>query len=127
MKKVYQTIFSKPDGNCFNACLASILELSIKEVPCFHEPRGEWYNKYKEWLRQKYGFDLIAIINWDENKENYPHVYAIVSGSSPRGLAHSTVYFGLEMVHDPHPDGGGVKDITDWIYIVPKKYHIEEK
>ena len=123
MKKVYQTIFGEPLGNCFNACLASILEISIEEVPCFHEPRGVWYQEYKKWLRQ-YELDLIAVVNWDENKDNHPLVYAIVSGTSPRGFAHATVYFGLEMVHDPHPQGGGVKDITDWIYVVARKYQM---
>ena len=120
MKKVYQTKFGKPEGNCFSACLASILEIDISIVPNFQEPRGEWYKLYKKWLNQ-YNLDLVALNNWEgESKEFAPQVYAIVGGKSSRGLAHSVVYFGLEMIHDPHPEGGGVKDITEWIYIVSK-------
>lgn len=121
MKKVYQDKFGK-GGNCFSACLASILEIDLKGVPNFQEPNGEWYRNYKKWLMQKYELDLIAITNWNE-AENWPKTYAIVSGTSLRGLAHSTVYFGIDLVHDPHPESSGVKDITDWIYFVPKEPH----
>ena len=120
MKKVYQTKFGKPEGNCFPACIASILEIDIDQVPNIHEGKGVWYQKYKQWLN-KYDLDFVALSGWDEqSKDHCPQVYAIVGGISPRGLLHSTVYFGLDMVHDPHPDGGGVKDITEWIYIVAK-------
>ena len=134
MKKVYQTKFGK-EGNCFPACLASILEIGIDEIPNFQEPQGEWYTLYKKWLN-RYSLDLIALLNWDDQPKNCPEVYSIVSGKSPRGLQHATVYYGLEMVHDPHPDGGGVKGITEWIYIVSKhpvknrgviKYQLNEK
>lgn len=119
MKKVYQTKFGSPDGNCFAACVASILEIGIDEVPDFKEGNGEWYQKYKQWLRN-YAYDFIAIKGFDsEDKDFCPHVYSIVGGTSPRGLDHAVVYFGMEMVHDPHPDGGGITDIQDWIYFVP--------
>lgn len=119
MKKVYQTKFGKPEGNCFPACLASILEIDIDQVPNFHEGNGVWYKKYREWFN-KYDLSLVAIMNWEGQEDACPQVYAIVGGLGPRGLQHSTVYFGLDMVHDPHPEGGGVKDITEWIYLVPK-------
>ncbi|NQT33228.1 MAG: hypothetical protein HQ594_06125 [Candidatus Omnitrophica bacterium] len=120
MKPVFQTKFGKLEGNCFSACIASILECSIEEIPCFLEPKGTWYQKYKKWLVQ-YNLDFVAISNWEgETKPYCPDVYCIVSGMSPRNLMHSVVFLKTEMVHDPHPEGGGVKDITDWIYIVPK-------
>jgi hypothetical protein len=119
MKKVFQTKFEK-EGNCFVACLASILEISIEKIPEYKDGNGIWYKKYRKWLNQ-WGLDLIALTDWSgEAKEYIPLVFAIVSGISPRGLSHSVVYFGHEMIHDPHPEGGGVKDITDWIYIVSK-------
>jgi len=125
MKKVYQTKFGK-EGNCFSACLASILEIDIEKAPTFRGPKGEWYIKYKRWLNQ-FGLDLVAISNWDDFPEGRPKVYAMVGGTSPRGLKHSVIYFDGDMVHDPHPEGGGVKDITDWIYLVPKFPNIQSK
>ena len=125
MKKVFQTKFGK-EGNCFSACIASILELSIDDVPCFLEDAGMWYFNYQQWAR-KHNLDLVGITEWGKETIGFiPQVYSIVSGLGPRGLQHSTVYFGNEMVHDPHPEEGGVKDITDWIYIVSKYPKIEE-
>lgn len=129
VKKVYQTKFGKPEGNCFSACIASILEVGIDDVPCYHEDKGVWYRKYQQWLRS-YKLDFVAISDWQgEGKEVCPNVYSIVGGISPRNLPHSVVYFGLDMVHDPHPEGGGVRDITEWIYLVPMfpERNIQEK
>lgn len=117
MKKVYQTKFGK-EGNCFVACLASILELNIEDIPDFRDV-DKWYFDYKRWLLKKFDLDLLALEGWGKRTIGFaPKVYAVVSGLSPRGFQHSTIYFGNEMVHDPHMDGGGVTDITDWIYIV---------
>lgn len=35
MKPIDQTTFGVPGGNCFSACVASLLELSIDDVPYF--------------------------------------------------------------------------------------------
>jgi len=121
MIKVFQDKFGK-DGNCFSACLASILELNLAEVPNFQEPNGAWYGKYQRWAQKK-DLGLVCIKGLYGMEDHYiPKVYCIVSGKSQRGFDHATVYFGKEMVHDPHPEGGGVKDITDSIYIIPVRY-----
>jgi len=116
---IHQTKFGK-GGNCFSACIASILELKIDDVPLFIE-KGKWYHEYQIWLRS-HDLDFIALKPWLSQEEIYiPNVYSIVSGDGPRGLLHSVVYLESNMVHDPHPEGGGVKNVIDWIYIVPKK------
>ena len=46
---VKQTKFGKGEGNCFPACLASVLELSLEEVP---EIRGEnWISDTNKFRR----------------------------------------------------------------------------
>ena len=126
MNKVFQDKFDK-DGNCFSACLASILEIPLSEVPNYQEENGKWYFNYKRWLQQ-FDCDFLSLQNWGKETIGFaPKVYAIVSGTSPRGLTHSVIYFEHKMVHDPHPEGGGVKDITDWIYIVPIRLSIGKK
>ena len=123
IEKKYQNKFGK-EGNCFAACIATITGISLESIPTFLEPKGEWYQKYKEWIQTK-GFDMVALTDWtEESKEFAPKVYSIVSGKGPRGLDHSVVYYHLDMFHDPHPEGGGVTDIMDWIYIVPIQYDL---
>lgn len=120
MIKIYQTKFGK-EGNCFPACLASILEIPIEGIPNFQSENGEWYFNYKKWFRRR-GLDLLALNgnSWPKDMIGYcPQVYAIVSGKTPRGLDHATVYLGGNLVHDPYLGGGGIENIIDWIYIVP--------
>ena len=124
MKKVFQTKFGKPDGNCFAACLASILELPIEEIPDYKQPEGRWFRNYRKWIKQ-YGLDLL-IIEDISHEDFIPDVCCIVSGTSPRGLMHAVVYQGTEMIHDPHPEGGGVKHITDRIYLLSKDITISK-
>lgn len=121
MIPVHQTKFSDPAnaqrGNCFSACLASILEISIDLVPEFHG--GTWTGDLQRWLR---GFGMVCLwIEHDDNKalpmviDALPgqKIYAIVAGNSPWGpWGHATVWEfdgnGCRMIHDPHPSGDGL-------------------
>ncbi len=50
--------------------------------------------------------------------ENPPEQeYYMAWGTSPRGIKHSVIYSKGKLVHDPHPDGGGVKDITNYVWL----------
>jgi hypothetical protein len=114
MTPVMQTVTGR-GGNCFAACLASILELPITAVPNFFdlapdEP-GPWWKAVRDWLRPR-GFGIITLSfedakSWDELCLDGYH---IVSGKSPRleGAHHSTVWHRGRMVHDPHPDQSGI-------------------
>jgi hypothetical protein len=114
MKPVMQTVTGR-GGNCMAACLASILELAITDVPNFFdlapdEP-GPWWKVVRDWLRP-HGFGIITLgfekaESWDELCLDGYH---IVSGKSPRleGAHHSTVWHRGRMVHDPHPDQTGI-------------------
>ena len=66
MKPVYQTIFGKTNGNCFAACIASILEMDLEDVP--HFCRGdnpEWMFDLNEWLYQ-FGLGALTVAFQDE-------------------------------------------------------------
>jgi hypothetical protein len=56
MHKVYQTIVDKGYGNCMQAAIASLLELSLKEVPNFIEYKNDWFSPLWELLK-KYGYE----------------------------------------------------------------------
>jgi len=119
-KKLQQTKFGVPEGNCFATCLAMLLNMAIEDVPNYKEGEGEWYQNYRKWLLPL-GYDFMAVQGWDkESKPFQPKVFSIVSGKSPRGdFDHSVIYFGSEIYHDPHPDGTGIETIKDCIYLLP--------
>jgi hypothetical protein len=117
MKYIDQTKFGK-DGNCFAACVASLLGLVIEDVPCFDVPGKMWLRLFDEWLR---GRDLAPIILWPKGGIIPSNVHYIAGGKGPRGLPHSVIYLNGEMVHDPHPDRTGLLNVSDYTFIVPCK------
>lgn len=133
MIPVMQTIFRsehEQPGNCVQACVASLLELPLEAVPHFFKDADESnYHKgwflFDEWFGQ-FGIyprhvDLSSSTGcaWD-----FPHLAA---GPSPRGIEHQVIRKGFEIIHDPHPDGGGVdpvREVTDLIVMDPTKLHL---
>ena len=65
MKGITQKYVNDVDGDCFGACVASILEL--EEVPNFHsDADGPWLKQWSDWLYER-GFGLAwfnAHIPW---------------------------------------------------------------
>ena len=121
-------------GNCFAACIASILEVPITEVPnvevFFHLDTGYWSEVMLTFLETKgwelctdemlkrfhpnqstpKGFDFRGT---DENGYipeyyDYKDKYYLVSGKSPRGVHHICIYKNGELAHDPHPSREGL-------------------
>ena len=105
MRYVDQTTFGAPGGNCFSACVASMLEIPLDAVPYFMGRGGEWFTYFEEWL-QPHGYYPVCF-----NDANYrPQGLYILSGKSPRGdFLHSVIARGLDVVHDPHPSRAGVE------------------
>jgi hypothetical protein len=60
MIKVYQTIVDKHHGNCMQAAIASLLELSLEEVPNFNILGHEWFNTFYKFLL-KYGYEYHRV------------------------------------------------------------------
>ncbi len=119
MKPVSQTLFGDKIGNCFAACIASLLELPINEVPNFCAyPADSWTEKLDEWLAARGLFSVEVRLD-PEKPVLYPvpvGVFCILTGPSPRGsFLHSVIggsvrcgeQHGFEIVHDPHPSGAG--------------------
>jgi hypothetical protein len=114
MKPVDQTILHSEatKGNCFAACIASLLELRCDEVPNFVE-RIDWLPFATSWLANR---DLGLIYLTPEAVALFWHVrecYVLIGGKSPRGaFGHSVVGLlhrgELTVVHDPHPSRAGL-------------------
>lgn len=107
-----------PDGNCFDACIASILECPIEEVPHYTDPK--WLQKYWYWLQDR-GWDLDYQLF--REGEAPPEGYAILAVKSPRGpIEHAVVIKDGEIVWDPHPERAlGVGAWVDYCILRPKQ------
>lgn len=110
MKPVFQTVFDFEHGDCMRACVASIFELSIEEVPNFNEPDSSHFEEnLEEWCNTQ-EIKAISITCDDENLLKDCWVIAI--GQSPRSknkeYKHAIVWYNKKMVHDPYPNGIGI-------------------
>lgn len=126
MIPVDQTTFYDPQapigeqrGNCWTACIASLVEREIDEVPNFvqlHVDGGQhWFTHTWEWL-QANGYRLVQ-----HSLDSVPmDSHVIRTGKSPRGegLYHAVLYLGDEVSHDPHPSRAGLLSLESIYEVV---------
>lgn len=120
MKKVFQTKFHGENsrGNCLAACLASVFDLSISDLPEFEMmERDEWIHVMLTWLEDR-GYDL-DVFRTNPGGELAKGTYYMAIGKSPRGIDHCVVYRDGFMVHDPHPQGGGLVKVDSYWTFIP--------
>ena len=121
MIPVHQTLFGSKEGNCFQACLASIFELPLDQVP--HVMLEEdWPKALDEWLAQ---FDLYAVqaeVAQCRTQNWTPEGYHLVGGKSKggNGVYHSVVGYRGKIVFDPHPMKPGLEEEETWRIFVKK-------
>lgn len=106
MKPVEQ---DRPD-NCFDACLASVLELPLESAP-HYKGQDDWIQHYNAWLNG-HGFRLVML----PEDEPAPQGYHLAAHRSPRGPhLHSVVVLDGVIVWDPHPQREmGVGERVRW-------------
>jgi len=133
---VDQTVFGAPDGNCYSAALASILEIPLEDVPHFtklvpYETTGpEWHRVTNEWALTQ-GFFLLAL-DAEANIAVYQEAdlpmpwadaYHLICGEARRGddlIRHVVVGKGGEMVHDPNSEHrNGLETVDLFEFLVP--------
>jgi hypothetical protein len=109
------------EGNCYSACIASLLDMSLDEVPYFAEGAGQhdsgiFWERVFSFLEMN-GYD-IRFFDYDKHSISLePDQFYIVAGKSPRGYMHGVIYKGNQLYHDPHPDNTGVIPQTiDYIF-----------
>lgn len=127
MIPVRQTVFTDEakgiKGNCFCACLASLLDLEIDEVPEFDKMApGEWQKPFIEFLFKR-GFNFIGTLkfgDWLNELDVGLRGFVIVGGISPRCAerGHSVIYYHSEPYFDPHP--------SDAFLVEPKEVFLIE-
>jgi hypothetical protein len=131
LKPVTQTLFGAPDGppeligNCFPACMASLLELELDQVPHVYQLHPETEPAWEAtlaWLRH-HGHTIFCFEWGPWVHRSLLGALVLVSGQSPRGPYQHVVIGevtadGWRLVHDPHPDGGGITGDPTMVEII---------
>lgn len=123
MKFVNQRSLHKPEigqhGDCWAACISSLTEIPIEELPDVNDPKNSewpsyWYTMWN-FLKDR-GFSLYC-----ENVNQFVgnNGYCIACGKSPRGDFNHAVIWNDGIIHDPHPDKTGILNI-DHFEIIDK-------
>jgi hypothetical protein len=105
MKKIYQTIRNFENGNCMQACVASLLELPISSIPNFMENGEEKYLENRDKWCESVGLFIIALELKDDAVDYFKNAYGIALIDSPRsdnGKKHAVIVKGTRVVHDPY-------------------------
>ena len=121
-------IDGRQNGDCWRACLSSILECDIDTFPAW-EYGEEWADYFPSVLRvlesMGYQWGQYTIENTDLNCLERFSVggYVIAVGRSPRSteerqINHAVVWKN-GIAHDPHPDKTGILNITTFEVLIP--------
>lgn len=116
MKGVLQSNRNLPGGDCFRACVASIFELSLDEVPHFLKGSmgGPWqrenWDAVRAWAKERSAYPVHVDPETEpvETAALYAeNVYYVATGPSPNhpNLGHCVVGLRGNLVFDPF-DGG---------------------
>lgn len=112
-------------GNCWQACVASLLELPLEEVPHFivHE---DWWEATKAFVSvHKPGWTMehfdaaFPVYQWPDGAPEH----VIGSGPSPRGdFYHAAIVDAKtgELAHDPHPSRAGFVQLETMFVLIEK-------
>ena len=129
MTEVTQTRTGKTNGNCFAACLASILELPLTSIPDFSGAGEGWLKQVADFLEP---MGLLYVQVDADAAESDPilkimfgrgETFHTVEGVSPRGGQHACVGRNGVIVFDPHPQDGtgrGLKKIETFGFLVAR-------
>jgi hypothetical protein len=117
--RVDQTRFGCPSGNCFQACMASLLELPLEEVPDFMAA-DPWWPAMEAWLAPRGLYPVGLLCEGQDSRDGWvPRGLHILGGRSPRGdFDHVVIAHGREIVWDPHPSRAGLVSWKDRVLLV---------
>jgi hypothetical protein len=108
------------NGNCFGACMASLLDLPLWMVPPFEQMFGRsdnWRSRVDDWLGRLF---KLRLADTEGHCWNLLPEFYIANGRSPRGVAHSTIYRAGRLVHDPHFSNAGIEAVEWCWHLAPQ-------
>ena len=129
MKPVFQTKFGgigdpvDEQGDCIRACLASIFEIEMDDVPSFltgtdlEADFHPWYERMNVWLATR----NLCLVTVEHGRQAGMWGFAMLGTESPRIKGgHLVVVKGFDVVHDPHPkaEAGKHGKPEEWWFLV---------
>lgn len=129
MRPVTQRTTGWPYGECVRASYATLLGVSIDEIPRLDpgaamEAGQEQGNRERAWLAS-IGYGLVEIATRSDDSlpqevlDCVPRVPHLMSGISPRGFGHRCVGIGGRLAFDPHPSRAGLLTVYSIGMLVP--------
>ena len=117
MKRQHQASTAPGEGDCYRTAIACILDMDRDDVPDFKGTGPQQYFASRDWCLG-HGV-LLEITSGDLVPKGRLYVGI---GRSPRGRMHACVCCDGEVVWDPHPDGGGLVQISQVMVlgVIPK-------
>jgi len=107
-----------PRGNCLAACIATIAGCTIETVDFTTADHPESWDEVARRKLEPLGLTFLHLAGRHLSLWG-PSALYIAHGRSPRGLQHAVVYRGQHLLHDPHPEGGGVLDLCGVSFVLP--------
>ena len=111
MKPVMQTRTGTTDGNCLEACIASLLEVPIEGFPRINDT-DNWVEELNATLAPL-GFYYMCF------EQNPTIQFPVLGYHVIHDGKHAVVAHRGELVHDPHPLKPGVSGKTTYGILVP--------
>lgn len=118
MKEVYQTRYGE-DGNCFQACIASLLEVGLEDVPDFANkyPYETSWKECQKWARR-----IGCATTWQlEDIKAYTGYY--IASCKVGELYHSVIAKEGVIFHDPLGGKSNLEEMkageTQYFFIWP--------
>lgn len=125
-------IYQDKIDNCFQACVASILNLSLNDVP--HFQKDVMKSSDHRWTQErwnavvKFGEDNGYNVFWLDpdiesdgiliDRVHNSELFYLATGNSPLGrFGHCVVYYKGRIIHDPLKNGNGLQG-EPWLYII---------
>lgn len=115
MKRIKQTRLGDKEGNCLEACLASLLELGIDNVPVCGD-KENWFEILNNWLIFEFGLYMVVM---KIRPQFVPKGYHMIWGEGPRykDVDHSVVGLHGKIIFDPHPSNEGLVKKNEYVVL----------
>lgn len=104
-------------GNCMQACVASLFNVPMGEVPSFAADK-QWFKAFRGFIRSK-GYEPMSRFKERDSDIHVPSGLHLVSGKSSRGCEHMVIYKNGTLFHDPHPSNEGISEVLELTMLIP--------
>ena len=133
MIPIDQTIVGSESGNCFAACIASVLEMPLETIPqplpgdMDDDAWEKYFERVYHYLDRTFGLGIIDVsCTLEESSKLLPGVYVMPYGPSPRlpDSLHSVVARDGKIIHDPLPEGkrlDRINGVSVFVVVDPSK------